>query len=100
MPAEADEIRAAGGWEGALVLWLREGAAGGSGRRRQDVRGLRQEAATHWAADAWVARAVVWRVQEVRGLPAEDVKLWAAVGQEAALVRSLREAARRGGERG
>ena len=42
-PAEEAKLRAAGGGEGAVVLWLREAARGGSGREKQEVRGLPAE---------------------------------------------------------
>ena len=65
---EGAKLRAAGGGEEAVVLWLREGTRGG-GERGQEVRGLRPEA----------------------------TRLRAAGGGEEAVVRWLREGARRGG---
>jgi hypothetical protein len=65
-PEEA-KLRAAGGGEGALVRWLREGA------RRSDRPRQQQE--------------------EVRGLPAEGAKIRAAGGEEETVVRWLRAGA-------
>jgi hypothetical protein len=67
LPAEVVKLRAAGGGEGAVVLWLREGARGGGGHRQQEVRGLRAEVARLWAVGGGEEAVVLWLREGARG---------------------------------
>jgi hypothetical protein len=89
---------------------MHEGARWGSGRRRQEVRGLQSEAAKirvggggEEAVVLWMREGARWgsgrRHQEVRGLQAEAAKLRVGGGGEEVVVLWMREGARWGSGR-
>jgi hypothetical protein len=49
------------------VRWLREGARGGGGRLKQEVRGLRPEGGNLRAAGGGEEAGVYWRREGARG---------------------------------